>query len=155
MLANNPTKAVLHSSVQGPALLSDPNDVTTSFIRSIDPKTGSTSKIEANAAIDEYSFAKNRNAFQRGSGGHNNNAQEAALAPGEAMREIQRNDFGHERRVPPNNGDQTQEGSQFTTEGENNTTNASSLVRKRPHSCLLYTSPSPRDKRQSRMPSSA
>ena len=25
----------------------------------------------------------------------------------------------------------------------------------RPHDCLLYTSPSPRDKRQSRMPSSA
>ena len=80
-ITNNPTKSVLHSSVQGPALLSDPNDVTTSFIRSIDPKTGSTSKIEANAAIDEYSFAKNRNAFQRGAaaatgGGHDNNGED-------------------------------------------------------------------------------
>ena len=28
-------------------------------------------------------------------------------------------------------------------------------VGRRPNSCLLYTSPSPRDKRQSRMPSSA
>ena len=29
------------------------------------------------------------------------------------------------------------------------------IIIKNPHSCLLYTSPSPRDKRQSRMPSSA
>lgn len=141
VLTNNPTKSVLHSSVQGPALLSDPNDVTTSFIRSIDPKTGSTSKIEANAAIDEYSFAKNRNAFQRGAvaasgGGRDNNGEDIALAPGEAVREIRRNDYGHERRVPPNYGDlptTTQEGAEVevtTAEKEDN----SSLVRKRPYS---------------------
>lgn len=139
ILTNNPTKAVLHSSVQGPVMLSDPNDVTTSFIRSIDPKTGSTSKIEANAAIDEYSFAKNRNAFQRGatssSAARGNNYEDVALAPGEVVREIRRNDYGHERRFPPNYGDTNNDQTQVSESiegGENN--NGTSLVRKRPHS---------------------
>ena len=35
------------------------------------------------------------------------------------------------------------------------TIGVAALVRRKPGSCLLYTSPSPRDKRQSRMPSSA
>eukprot|EP00985_Skeletonema_marinoi_P021129 scaffold12820_cov154-Skeletonema_marinoi.AAC.1 len=133
IVTNNPSKAVLHSSVQGPALLSDPNDKTSSFIRSVDPKTGSTSKIEANAAIDEYSFAKNRNAFQKGTaagvGGTNYDEEEAALAPGEVVREIQRNDYGYERRFPPNHGDTANE-----VGGETNTDTTSLVVRKRPHS---------------------
>ena len=92
--------------VQGPAALCDPADRTTSFLRSVDPKTGSTSLIVANAGVDEYSFSKNRNAFQRGSkeGEHGETGGEAALAPGEVTREIRRNDYGYARRVPPNYG---------------------------------------------------
>jgi len=139
ILTNNPTKAVLHSSVQGPALLSDPNDKTTSFIRSIDPKTGSTSKIEANAAIDEYSFARNRNAFQRGAaaaagGGNNYYEEEAALAPGEVVREIQRNDYGYERRFPPNYGDNNEQALEGSDAAGGESNFDTSLVRKRPHS---------------------
>ena len=138
ILTNNPTKDVLYSSLQGPALLSDPNDKTTSFIRAVDPKTGSTSKMEANAAIDEYSFAKNRNAFQKGAtnsvggGGYNNYGEEAALAPGEAVREIQRNDYGYQRRFPPNYGDTTN--NDHVQEGSSEVADNTSLVRKRPHS---------------------
>ncbi|KAL7445021.1 hypothetical protein ACHAXH_009783 [Discostella pseudostelligera] len=83
--------------------------------------TGSTSIIEANAAVDEYSFSKNRNAFQRGErrkiiGGNNTigggsrgegvgvGEDEMAMAPGEVAREIQRNDYGHARRFAPNYG---------------------------------------------------
>lgn len=94
--------------VQGPAALCDPADVTASFLRAVDAKTGSTSAIEANAAVDEYSFSKNRNAFQRGAKNKHNNgsygSEEAALAPGEVAREIVRNDYGYQRRVPPNYG---------------------------------------------------
>lgn len=160
VLTNNPTKSVLHSSVQGPALLSDPNDVTTSFIRSIDPKTGSTSKIEANAAIDEYSFAKNRNAFQRGvveaaGRGHDNNGEDIALAPGEAVREIRRNDYGHERRVPPNYGDlptTQEEGADVevtTAEKEGGGVNTS-LIRKRPYSPEHQSQQQPQQQQLSR-----
>lgn len=92
----------LHTAIQGPALLCDPNDKTTSFVRSIDPKTGSTAKMEANAAVDEYMFSRNRNAFQRGSGGSSAaGSGEVALAPGETVREIVRNDYGYDRRFPP------------------------------------------------------
>jgi hypothetical protein len=89
--------------IQGPALTSDPSDKTSSFIQSIDPKTGSTSKMEANVHIDEFTFSQNRNAFQRGS------EKEIALAPGEVAgdtgREIKRNDYGHQRRFKPNYGE--------------------------------------------------
>ena len=139
ILTNNPKKAVLHASVQGPALLSDPNDTATSFIRAIDPKTGSTSKIEANAAIDEYTFAKNRNAFQKGAseGGSNNVGEEAALAPGEVRREIQRNEYGHERRFPPNYGDGNATNNESVAVADNANANYTSLGRKRPHSPQL------------------
>ncbi|KAL7495700.1 hypothetical protein ACHAWT_006882 [Skeletonema menzelii] len=150
ILTNNPSKAVLHSSVQGPALLSDPNDTTTSFIRAIDPKTGSTSKIEANAAIDEYSFAKNRNAFQKGATTGTAYTEEAALAPGEVVREIQRNDYGYERRFPPNYGDTSaKEGEEGEETNNNGTTNTTSLVRKRPHSPA--SEPQPKLSRRARL----
>mmetsp|Transcript_38419 Transcript_38419/g.80835 ORF Transcript_38419/g.80835 Transcript_38419/m.80835 type:complete len:673 (+) Transcript_38419:63-2081(+) len=87
--------------LQGPSALCDPADRTTSFLRSVDPKTGSTAVIEANAAVEDYSFSKNSNAFQRGA---NEGAGEVALAPGEVAREIRRNDYGHDRRLPPNYG---------------------------------------------------
>eukprot|EP00970_Alexandrium_tamarense_P016721 scaffold7192_cov203-Alexandrium_tamarense.AAC.7 len=100
---NDPSSSSsLHTAIQGPALLCDPNDKTTSFVRSIDPKTGSTAKMEANAAVDEYMFSRNRNAFQRGSGGSSAaGSGEVALAPGETVREIVRNDYGYDRRFPP------------------------------------------------------
>mmetsp|Transcript_8354 Transcript_8354/g.16827 ORF Transcript_8354/g.16827 Transcript_8354/m.16827 type:complete len:749 (-) Transcript_8354:217-2463(-) len=119
ILTNNPTKSTLHSAIQGPALLCDPHDKSTSFLRSIDPKTGSTSKMEGDAAVDAFSFDKNRTAFQRGrkkggvagssSGGDagDNDGfgnEDVALAPGEVERVIERNDYGHERRFPPNYG---------------------------------------------------
>eukprot|EP00579_Thalassiosira_antarctica_P004376 CAMPEP_0201899212 /NCGR_PEP_ID=MMETSP0902-20130614/49939_1 /ASSEMBLY_ACC=CAM_ASM_000551 /TAXON_ID=420261 /ORGANISM="Thalassiosira antarctica, Strain CCMP982" /LENGTH=666 /DNA_ID=CAMNT_0048432565 /DNA_START=44 /DNA_END=2044 /DNA_ORIENTATION=- len=85
--------------VQGPVALCDPNDKATSFLRSVDPKTGSTSVVVANAAVDDYSFSKNRNAFQRGA-----KEGELAMAPGEVAMEIQRNEYGYGRRVPPNYG---------------------------------------------------
>lgn len=85
------------SDVQGPAALHDPNDKVTSFVRAIDSKTGSTSVIEANAAVDEYAFSKNRNAFQRGVKHNTNNNNETALAPGESMLAIERNDYGYAR----------------------------------------------------------
>ena len=46
-------------AVQGPMLLNDPNDAVASFVCAIDPKTGSTTKIAADAAADEFIFAKN------------------------------------------------------------------------------------------------
>ncbi|KAL7528732.1 hypothetical protein ACHAXR_003460 [Thalassiosira sp. AJA248-18] len=100
-------------AIQGPAALCDPTDKTTSFLRAVDPKTGSTSVIEANAGVDDYSFSKNRNAFQRGGTkktGGNTDDEELALAPGEVAREIVRNDYGHGRRVPPNYGNKEGEG---------------------------------------------
>ncbi|KAL7547346.1 hypothetical protein ACHAWF_010662 [Thalassiosira exigua] len=101
-------------AVQGPAALCDPSDRIESFLRSIDPKTGSTSAIQADAALDPHSFAKNRNAFQRGSEGH-----EAALAPGgDGAKEIRRNDYGHDRRLPPNYGTVQAEGEGGDGEGE-------------------------------------
>lgn len=99
--------------IQGPAALHDPSDKTASFLRSMNAKTGSTSIIEANAGVDDYSFSKNRNAFQRGDrrrvGGSNSSGgaddeKEMAMAPGEVAREIERNDYGHERRFLPNYG---------------------------------------------------
>ena len=48
-------------------------------------------------------------------------------------------------RVHMRDGSADQDGSAAST----------SAARKRNYNCLLYTSPSPRDKRQSRMPSSA
>ena len=73
-------------------------DRTTSFLQSVNPKTGSTSIIVANAAVDNYSFSKNCNAFQRGDkkGGNNNNNDgegKAALVPGEVTRESTNGDF--------------------------------------------------------------
>lgn len=101
---NNATN-VSSGLIQGPVALHDPNDKTTSFLRSVDAKTGSTSIIEANAAVDEYAFQKNRNAFQRGVFDNNNimnGDEEVALAPGEQTIAIQRNDYGYARRIPPN-----------------------------------------------------
>lgn len=94
----------LSGPMQGPAALHDPSDRTTSFLRAIDAKTGSTSVIEANAAVDDYTFSKNRNAFQRGARAGEEGVtavwreEDVALAPGELAREIRRNDYGHERR---------------------------------------------------------
>lgn len=94
--------------IQGPAALHDPSDKTSSFLRSMNAKTGSTSIIEDNAGVDDYSFSKNRNAFQRGerrrAGGGGGNEDEMALAPGDFAQEIKRNDYGHERRFIPNYG---------------------------------------------------
>ncbi|KAL7482309.1 hypothetical protein ACHAW6_010265 [Cyclotella cf. meneghiniana] len=98
------TGSNLHQlAVQGPALLNDPNDAVSSFVRAIDPKTGSTAKIAADAAADEFIFAKNRNAFQRGPN-NDSSRHDAALAPGEVAKEIQRNEYGHDRHFPPNYG---------------------------------------------------
>ena len=90
-------------AVQGPTLLNDPNDAVASFVCAIDPKTGSTTKIAADAAADEFIFAKNRNAFQRGPN-NDQSRHDAALAPGEMAVEIQRNEYGHDRHFPPNYG---------------------------------------------------
>ena len=92
------SSAAINGPIQGVAATHDPNDKVTSFVRSIDSKTGSTSVIEANAAVDEYAFSKNRNAFQRGAKHNNNkNNNEMALAPGESMLAIERNDYGYAR----------------------------------------------------------
>lgn len=81
--------------LQGPALTTDPNDTTASFISAIDPKTGSTSKMDT-VHVDEFTFASNRNAFQRDT---------VAYAPdGEGAREIKRDDYGYQRRFAPNYG---------------------------------------------------
>ena len=84
-------------AIQGPSVLIDPSDRTTSYISAIDPKSGSTSKIEANVAVDEFTFATNRNAFQRGS------EKEIAQNPDGYL--VQRNDFGYQRRFRPNYGE--------------------------------------------------
>jgi hypothetical protein len=88
--------ALVAGAIQGPALLSDPADTTTSFIAAINPKTGSTSKMESNVHVDEFTFAANRNAFQRDT---------VAVAPGDSEREIRRDDYGHQRRFQPNYGE--------------------------------------------------
>ena len=46
-------------------------------------------------------------------------------------------------------------GKQFTIHSTNERTKKLEIKQNTPATCLLYTSPSPRDKRQSRMPSSA
>jgi len=104
VLANAAKSA--NGPIQGPAALHDPADKTTSFLRAVDAKTGSTSVMVANAGVDSYSFSKNRNAFQRGvkEGIKESGGGEVALAPGEVAREIQRNDYGFQRRFPPNYG---------------------------------------------------
>ena len=53
---SNNNLALSSAAIQGPAATHDPNDKVTSFVKAIDSKTGSTSAIEANAAVDEYGF---------------------------------------------------------------------------------------------------
>ncbi|KAL9178700.1 hypothetical protein ACHAXT_003831 [Thalassiosira profunda] len=90
--------------IQGPAALVDPTDRTAGFLRALDAKTGSTAVVEDNAAVDAYSFKKNRTAFQRGvksgsggGGGLGYEGEDVALAPGETARVIERNDYGFDR----------------------------------------------------------
>lgn len=128
---NTNTAVVVLEPIQGPAALHDPSDKTASFLRSMNVKTGSTSIIEENAGVDDYSFSKNRNAFQRGerrrvtshSGGGRSDGGgaeevEMAMAPGEVAREIKRNDYGHERRFPPNYGVVIQNSEEKEIEGK-------------------------------------
>lgn len=134
---NNGAQLQLLGPMQGPSSLHDPSDKTSIYLRAMNSKTGSTSIIEANAAVDEYSFSKNRNAFQRGErrkiGGAGAAAvgggeeDEMAMAPGEIAREIQRNDYGHARHFAPNYGvvnnntveGDKEEGGEGKTEGDN------------------------------------
>lgn len=94
--APNAPKSAL-GAVQGPSSLHDPSDSTSAFVRAIDAVSGSTSRIEADAGVDEDAFARNRNAFQRGAHA-NARIGEVALAPGDTTREIARNDYGQARR---------------------------------------------------------
>ena len=97
--------------------------------------------IQADAAVEVYSFAKNRTAFQRGVRDNNkvvggkrmNEEEEVALAPGEVSREIQRNDYGYERRFAPNYGvvkNDISEGGEVegSSSGGDATTNANAEV---------------------------
>ena len=43
----------------GPVVLCDPSVKNTSFLSSVDPKTGATSVVVSNATVDDYSFSKN------------------------------------------------------------------------------------------------
>ena len=73
--------------MQGPVALCDPSDKTTSFLHSVDPKTGSTYVVVANAAVDDYSLSKNCNAFQWGANKASNVSGGVTLVPGEAAME--------------------------------------------------------------------
>ena len=70
-----------------------------------------------------------------------------------ALREQQRMD--DMRRASPDWVDMDAQLKQLQFEAELDAMEAAIDTRRPPAPCLLYTSPSPRDKRQSRMPSSA